>query len=295
MTTIHEIAEAIERRTGLDGSFSTSMPRVFLLRFSEPSALIHTVYEPSICFVAQGRKLVESGRYRLEYAAGEALAVASALPVAGMVLEASNKAPFLGIRIELDLDLLRGFDLGRQAPVRHVHEGLATFQPSQRLEDTILRLLRLLDNPQEIDVLGPLVELELLYDLAIGPSPALTQLAVPGTATAKTAWAADYIRSHWRTGVRLHALADLVHMTERRLKSNFVVLTGQEPAEYQKRLRLQEVRRLLMLGASVSLAAQSAGFASGSAFEAEYMAAFQASPLIDATRLRQLSPLDLEE
>ncbi|MCA1371476.1 AraC family transcriptional regulator N-terminal domain-containing protein [Bradyrhizobium sp. BRP14] len=297
MTTLQDIAEAIESRTGVDGSFSTSMPRVFLLRSSEPTAPIHTLYEPSVCFVAQGRKLVESGRYRMSYGAGAALAVASPLPVTGQVIEASRKAPFLGLRIELDLDLLRGFHAAtpRETPGTYADKGLTTFQPSQRLEETILRLLRLLDNPEEMKVLGPVAELEILYHLATYTSPALKQLAAPETATARTAWAADYLRLHWRDRMALSTLAERLHMTERRLRANFVALTGHEPAAYQKRLRLQEARRLLALGAPLSSAAASTGFANGKSLEAEYEAAFHISPVLDAAWLRRLFPVELEE
>ncbi|MBY3597137.1 AraC family transcriptional regulator [Rhizobium bangladeshense] len=297
MTILKEIAESIEASTGVDGSFSTSIERVFLLRSSEPTGPIYTVYEPSICFVAQGRKLVESGCYRLIYGAGAALAVASPLPVTGQVIEASRNAPFLGVRIELDLDLLRGFHslTPRKARRNHAASGLTTFRPSQRLENTIHRLLRLLDNPEEMKVLGPLAELEILYHMATNSSPALGQLAVPDTATARTAWAAHYLRVHWREAEALSTVSERLQMTERSLKTNFVALTGHEPAGYQKHLRLQEARRLLSLGAPLLAAAASTGFANARTFQAEYEATFHASPAVDAARLRQLFPAELEE
>lgn len=296
MSVLFEIADAIEGRTGVDGSFSTPMPRVFLLRSSEPSAPIQTVYEPSICFVVQGEKQVECGHYRLLYEPGATLAVASPLPVVGQVIQASKEAPFLAVRLELDLDLLRGFLPTPRSAVKGkpAHEGLTIFQPPSGLADAILRLVRFLDNPAEVKVLGPLVELEILYLLS-KCAPTLERLATPETTTARTSWVANYLRCHWREGLPLHMLANRVQMTEQRLRSNFLRLTGREPAAFQKLVRLQEARRLLSLGAPPSIAASSTGFANGSAFEVEYQAVFDSTPTTDAVRLRQLSPGRLEE
>ncbi len=101
------LAEIIESHTGTDGTFTTSMPRVYLLRSSQPTRWSHTLYEPSICFVAQGTKIVESAGHKLTYNPGSALAVASALLVKGRVTDASEERPFLCVRIELDVDLIQ--------------------------------------------------------------------------------------------------------------------------------------------------------------------------------------------
>jgi hypothetical protein len=178
-----KLAAAIEHQALADGTYDTAVPALNLSRFSAPSDLTALVYEPCLCFVAQGAKEVILGHetYRLDCA--QSLLVPVDLPVAARVVEASRSRPYLGMRISLDravigellADGMTGPPLG--SPAR----GLAAIPVEPSLLDVVTRLVTMLDSPQDILLLAPLVHREITYRLLAGPQGLrLRQMASAG-------------------------------------------------------------------------------------------------------------------
>lgn len=173
-----ELAALIEQNTGMDGVFSTILPGVFLLRASHPTAPIHTIYEPSHCFVAHGRKQVSAGSLDDIYKPGAALAVSIGLPVRGQVLEASPQEPFLCLRIELRQETfaeLRG-NIGSRSHAPVFGPGWVSFNPRSLWKTRLSGQCSFSQNRETVGVLWPLLEKEISYHLLSEcSSPVLSQ------------------------------------------------------------------------------------------------------------------------
>lgn len=293
MNKSQKIAALIEQNTGMDGVFSTILPGVFLLRASRPTAPIHTIYEPSFCFVAQGRKQVSAGSLSYTYEPGAALAVSVALPVRGQVLEASPLEPFLCLRIELRQELLAGLrgNSTSQSDANCLHPGMGIVPSSISLEDALVRTLELLAEPRDTRVLWPLLEKEISYHLLSEcSSPVLGQLSLPARRFQHITRAAGYLRRHFRKTDAPKDLSIWAGAPTTTLDRDFRLVTGMNVAGYVRTLRLQESRRLLMLGIQDPCElARSTGYFDASTFLQDYSTTFHSTPVMDAEQWRHTS------
>jgi AraC-like DNA-binding protein len=292
-----KLASAIERQTTTDGAYNTALPALRLSRFSASTDLVAVVYEPSLCLVAQGAKEVLLGgeTYRLDSA--QSLLVSVDLPVAARVVEASPELPYLAVRIALDsavvgelLAELRGLTpsgspgLPLGAPAR----GLAVTPVEPPLLDAVARLAALLDSPQDIEPLAPLVLREVAYRLLTGPQGLrLRQIASAGAPAQRIARAIRWLKDHFADPLRIESLAKQVRMSPSAFHLHFKGVTALSPLQYQKRLRLQEARRL-MLGEGLDAAGAGfrVGYESPSQFSREYRRMFGAPPRQDVAALK---------
>ncbi|MDS7593996.1 AraC family transcriptional regulator [Agrobacterium tumefaciens] len=293
MTKNQKIAALIEQNTGTDGVFSTILPGVFLLRASHPTAPVHTIYEPSLCFVAQGRKQVSAGSLDFTYEPGAALAVSVGLPVRGQVLEASPLEPFLCLRIELRQETFTGLhrNNARRSGASGLHPGMGIVTFSISLQDALVRTLQLLAEPQDARVLWPLLEKELSYHLLSEcSSPVLSQLSLPTLRFQHIMRAVSYLRRHFRRSDTPRDLDSWVGTRTVTLHRDFKSVTGMSVLGYVRTLRLQESRRLLMLGIEdPTKLAKSTGYADASTFLQDYTATFHSTPVTDAEHWRHSS------
>jgi AraC-like DNA-binding protein len=293
MSTIAEIARLIEKHTGADGIFATAVPRLNLIRSSQPTVPTHVLYEPAICIVAQGRKQTMLGEDVYLYDATQYLTVSVDLPVLGHVVEASKEKPYLCLRIDLDPALLSAImldtpqeNLGNQLPER----GMSLSPMSEELLENALRLLRLIEETKHIAVLAPLVEREFLYRLLIGGQSArLRQIALSESRAQQVNKAIGLIKRNFRKTLRIEQVASEANMSPSSFHQHFKAVTSMSPLQYQKQLRLQEARRLIL---SQSLDAATAGHAVGydspSQFCREYARLFGQPPLRDIARLKDM-------
>lgn len=291
MTKNQKIAVLIEQNTGTDGVFSTILPGVFVLRASHPTAPVHTIYEPSLCFVAQGRKQVSAGSLEFTYEPGAALAVSVGLPVRGQVLEASPLEPFLCLRIELRQEAFAGLTNTSRSDASGLHPGMGIVPPSICLEDALVRTLQLLAEPQDARVLWPLLEKEITYRLLSEcSSPVLSQLSLPARRFQHITRAVSYLRRHFRRSDTPRDLDSWVGARTVTLDRDFKRVTGMSVLGYVRTLRLQEARRLLMLGIEDPYElAKSTGYANASTFLQDYSATFHSTPVTDAEHWRHTS------
>jgi len=169
-TLCAELARLLEQRTGADGGHETTIPQLTLWRFSNPTEPAHVLQQPAVYVVVQGRKHVTVGDETYVYDPSQYLAVSLEVPAVGHVVEASPDAPYLCITLRVDARELAALivETGRPAP-RDTHDGRAVFVSSLRapLLDALLRLVRLLDAPQDIPVLAPLILRELHFRLLL--------------------------------------------------------------------------------------------------------------------------------
>jgi AraC-like DNA-binding protein len=269
----------------------TAIPQLKLYRFSHPTESAPVLQEPAVYVVVQGRKQVTLGDETYVYDRSQYLAVSVDLPVVGNVFEASPEAPYLCLTLTVDPRELAALivEMGRQAP-RDDHDGRALYLSPVRapLLDGLLRLVRLLDAPADIPVLAPLLLRELDYRLLQSEQfGRLAQMAIGDGRLRRVSGAIAWIREHFAEPLRVEELAGRVHMSPSALHQHFKAATAMSPIQYQKRLRLQEARHLLLSGApSADAVAYQVGYASASQFSREYARLFGQPPRRDAERVR---------
>ena len=286
-----ELVDRLKRRTGADGGHETVIPELKIWRYSQPTEPTHVLQESAVYVVVQGRKQVTVGDETYFYDPSHYLAVSLDLPAVGNVIAASPAKPYLCMTLTVDPRELAALivETGGQAP-RDDHDGRALYVSRLRppLLEGFLRLLRLLDAPQDIPVLAPLILRELHYRLLQSEQfGRLAQMAIGDGRLRRVSGAIAWINEHFAEPLRIEALAKRSHMSPSALHSHFKAVAAMSPIQYQKRLRLQEARRRLLSGeTSAEAIAYSVGYASASQFSREYARLFGEPPRRDAERAR---------
>jgi AraC-like DNA-binding protein len=293
--TIREIADIIARYAANGSDHPTGLASLYLKRQTEPTQLVHTAQWPCFGLVAQGAKRLQLGTETYTYAAGDYVLVSLDLPMSSCIVEASEVEPHLGMGFAIDPQLLKEV-LGRfgnghaDAPAHPQlpERGVVVAKASADLLDATLRLLRLLDRPQDIPVMAPLLEQEVLYRLLVGPYGArLRQIALAESPSNKVAKAISWLRSNYASPLRIEDLADRVGMSESSLHHNFKTVTAMTPMQYQKQLRLHEARRLMLVERlDVGSAGYAVGYQSPSQFSREYARLYGQPPIRDVGSAR---------
>ena len=295
MEALAEFAALIEQYSKTDGINETALPRVSVIKASKPSEPIHGVHQPALCILAQGRKQVILGDKVFYYDATRYLVASVDVPVVGQVIEATPEKPYLCFRLTLDpaiistLILETGLD-NSAAVTANQNPGsslsLATVTPE--LLDACIRLLRVLANPRDLPILAPLAEREILYRLLTGADEArLRQIAQADSKLHQINRAISWIRQNYDKPFSIDHLAREARMSASSLHEHFREVTAMSPLQYQKQLRLQEARRLILLqGSDAATAGHQVGYESPSQFSREYSRLFGAPPLRDANRLK---------
>ncbi len=285
-----KLAAAVERLTSVDGVYHTAVPALSLSRHSAISECVALVYEPSLCIIAQGSKEVFLGDETYRYDPAHSLLVSVDLPVSAQVIEASPTCPYLGIRIALDPavvgELLAG---SMSAPaLGSPSRGLAVSPVDPPLLDAVIRLVALLDCPQDIVALVPLVLREITYRVLAGPQGGrLRQIASAGAPAQRIARAIRWLKDNFAGPLRIDSLAKHVQMSPSAFHLHFKGVTAMSPLQYQKRLRLQEARRLMLgEGLDAGEAAFRVGYESPSQFSREYRRMFGAPPRQDVAAIK---------
>jgi len=286
-----ELVERIARAIREDGVIEP-LRGVHLARLSVPAQKIHGVLKPSFCVIAQGSKEVLLGDSRFQYDPGHYLLATLELPRASQVLEASRERPYLSFQLELEPQLV-------SAVMAEADEGLVPRKVTSaraidvspldaNLLDAVVRLVRLLDTPAEAPVLMPMIVREIVYRLLRGEqSSRLRHMAVMGGSQAAIARTVQRIRREFDQTLRVEQLAQELGMSVSGFHHHFKAVTAMSPLQFQKQLRLQEARRLML---SENLDASSAGYRVGYSdaahFNREYKSVFGTPPMRDVQQLR---------
>ncbi|MEH7900923.1 AraC family transcriptional regulator [Rhizobium laguerreae] len=290
MQTLTEIAAAIARHVSKDGFQATPIERVTLVRSSTVTMPAPNVYRPQLCLVAQGRKEVTLGDRVFRYTPGRYGVVTYDLPAIGHVVEATPDKPYLCLYLDFDPVMLGDLAMRVPPPPRAPSPpiGKTVTDAGAGLLDAALRLLRLLDDPAAVPVLGPLAEQEILYRLLAGPDGARMRHITSGQGpVAQIGRAIAWIGKNFRERFSMERLATEVGMSPSSLHEHFRAVTAMTPLQFQKQLRLQDARSLMLVqNIDVTTAAFRVGYESPSQFSREYRRHFGDSPARDIARLR---------
>ena len=288
-----ELIERIARAISEDG-VSQPLTGVHLARLSTPMEKVHSLFEPSLCVIAQGSKVVFVGDSRYQYDPFNYFLATIELPRASQVLEASKERPYLSFRLELDPNLVGSVlvETGHAVPQTNADVRAIDVSPLDAdLLDTVVRLVRLLDSPANTRILMPLITREIIFRLLIGEQGGrLCHLTVSRGYTPNIARAIERLREDFNQPVRIEDLAQELGMSVSSFHYHFKAVTAMSPLQFQKRLRLQEARRL-MLGKDLDAtsAAYQVGYNDAAHFSREYKSLFGDPPLRDVQRLRESS------
>ena len=289
MELLSELGALIARHCR-NGRVEPAIPGMILHRSETVTQTNPGIYEPRLCVVAQGRKRVILGERLYEYDAAKYLVVSVDLPVVAAVVDASRETPYLAFSMRLDPAALAALalDMPENDRAQWPASGLAVSPLTDELLDPCVRLLRLLDRPRDIAMLAPLVEREILYRLMLGEQGAmLRQIARADSRMSQIARAIGWIRENYDKPLRIEVLAQRTGMSASSLHRHFKAVTAMSPLQFQKRMRLQEARRRVLLqGAAAARIGFSVGYESPSQFCREYSRLFGVPPGRDAARLR---------
>jgi AraC-like DNA-binding protein len=287
-----ELTARVARLAPVDGTHRAAFPSLTLVRGSVPTVCMPTVCQPSLGFVVQGRKRALLNDEVFYYDALNYLVVSVTLPMMGQVVEATADRPFLSLRLDLDLEeiarlLLELGDRGA-APVA-ADRGLFVARMDEPLLDAVLRMVKLLDAPEDIAVLAPAVRREIYYRVLRGElGQRLVDLAERDSGNHRIVRAIEWLKQRYAAPLRIEDLADAVHMSPSALHHRFKAVTAMSPLQYQKHLRLHEARRLMFAdGIECATAGHRVGYESPSQFSREYRRLFGASPRVEIARLRE--------
>src|SRR5829696_367127 len=286
-----ELVERIARAVSEDGT-AEPLEGLHLNRSSSPTEPVYGVSKPAFCVIAQGSKEILLGDHRYRYDPAHYLITTAELPVAGQITEASEERPYLSLRLELDPALVGSVMVESDHPAPRDHAAVKAIDVSPLdagLLDAVVRLLRLLDSSTEARFLAPLVTREIVYRLLIGEQGGrLRHTAVLGGHRHLIARALERLRKDFDRPLRIEDVARELGMSVSGFHHHFKALTAMSPLQFQKQMRLQEVRRL-MLGEDLDAASAGyrVGYSDASHFNREYKRLFGAPPVRDVERLRE--------
>jgi AraC-like DNA-binding protein len=286
-----DLTARIARLAPVDGTYRAAFPSLALSRGSKPTLCLPTVCQPSLGFVVQGRKRALLNDEVFHYDALNYLVVSVTLPMMGQVVEATADRPFLSLRLDLDLEEIARLllELGDRGGVAvPADRALFVARMDEPLLDAVLRMVKLLDTPEDIAVLAPAVRREIYYRVLRGElGQRLVDLAECEGGNHRIVRAIEWLKQHYAEPLRIEDLADAVHMSPSALHHRFKAVTAMSPLQYQKQLRLHEARRLMFAdGIECATAGHRVGYESPSQFSREYRRLVGAPPRVEIARLR---------
>lgn len=276
-------AKAENRRT------ETGIPRVAMVQGEVPEHLLAAVYDPMINLILQGSKSMTVGDRTLRYDPATYFVMSIELPAVGKVHPAISGEPYLAVSLTLDPAILAMLlaDLPKPTERFEQEAGFSVAAVTPELMDAWVRMLRLMDRPQDITALAPAYEREILYRVLQGPQGwMLREIAAPDSAMARISLAIQWIRRDFAEPIRVDDLAQKAAMSVSAFHRHFKAVTNLSPLQYQKRVRLLQARTLLVANAkSVTTAAFEVGYESATQFSRDYARVFGLPPARDAARI----------
>lgn len=285
------LIELTSRINDGDGVRQTNVPGLKTVRTCHTSCTHPTIYEPMFCLLLQGGKKLRMGEKEINFKEMSYLMVPVMLPVIGEIVNACNDKPYVGVSIDLDMRILSEL-------VSDMGEGFYANGPNgccmnnYDVDESILsvfqRLLQLHEAPKDIPVLLPMLKRELMYRVLNGPGGVqLRQFLMHDSNASRMSKVIEMIRANFDEPLKVKQLANAVNMSESALYNSFKSVTSMSPLQYQKQLRLNEARRIMIHeGLEAATAGYKVGYGSPSQFSREYSRLFGAPPAADINRVR---------
>ena len=274
-----------------DGVKECIIPELYLYRTEVMTDVTPVVYDPSLCIMLQGEKEVYLNNDKLVYDPLSYLLVPVTVPVSGKVTKASVNKPYLALKMTIDLKKLADLviDLGgRVERSKDQVKAMSVGRVDEALLSAVSRMVQLLDKPSDIPVLYPLLKREILYRLLLGDlGSQLRDFMLLDSQGHRISKVIEILRKKFNEPLRIKDLADEVHLSESALFQAFKAVTAMSPLQYQKKLRLNEARRIMLHeGIEAATASYKVGYESPSQFSREYSRLFGAPPKADIERVR---------
>jgi len=285
------LARAIASFAHSDGDHTTAIPALSLHRRKGPTEPLHCIYSLGLGVVAQGHKQVMLGADVINYGPGQSMLTTIDLPVISQVTRASVHEPFLGLMLTLEsrqiVQMAAEMQLPHSAP-QPAYRPISIETLDEFLLRALVRLVELLDEPALLPRLAPLIQQEVIIRLLVGPHGLqLQQLAAHGSPSQQIAKSVAWLKQNFTQALRVDDLAARAHMSSSTFRQHFRAITGTSPLQYQKRLRLQEARQLMLhQNMYAGIAGVRVGYESASQFSREYHRLFGAPPQADVRRMR---------
>jgi AraC-like DNA-binding protein len=288
-TTTDLLALAIARHVHIAGDHETALPALSVHRRDAPTEPVPCIYSLSLALTTQGDKRVVAGDKILDYFPGQSLLTTIDLPVVSHVTRATKREPYLGLLLKLDTRTIAIAASEMNLPQlnrRRVHEPISIERLDPALLDALRRLVDLLDDPILLPRLAPLIQQEISIRLLMGPhGPHLRRLMMKESPSHQVAKVVTWIKQNFTEAIRVDDLAADANMSPSTLRQHFREITGMSPLQYQKQLRLQEARQLMLhQHVDAGQAASQVGYLSASQFSREYSRVFGAPPQRDVPR-----------
>ncbi|MED4040969.1 AraC family transcriptional regulator [Niallia taxi] len=287
----HELAKIIEQNSSQDGVHSTSIPSLFLIRESIVTEPISRVNEPSFCIIVQGEKEVLLGEERYFYGPGNYIVASVDLPVTGRVMKASLDEPYLALKLEFTLNQILEVLSESEIPIgsrKNTKRAMFLCNADEFLFDAVIRLAKLLNSPKDIPVLAHLYTKEILYWIIQGTNgESLKQMAVEGSNADRIRDVIQHIINNYDRSFKIEELTSIANTSTASLHRHFKEITAMSPIQFQKQLRLQEAKSMLLTGSNdIADIAFRVGYESQSQFSREYSRMFGLAPRDDMKRFK---------
>lgn len=285
-----ELVERIARAIREDGTVDP-LPGIRLYRFSSPTALLPGVFDPAFCVIAQGSKELYLGEESYRYDPYHYCLGTVELPIISQIIDASKERPYLSLRVELDPILVGSVmvEAGHQSSENNADVRAINVDSLEAdLLDAVVRLVRLLDAPTEAPFLAPLITREIIFRLLRGKQgDRLHHIAVLSGYNSPIARVIERFHTHFDQPLQIENIARELGLSVSWFHHHFKAITGMSPLQFQKRLRLQEARRLMLGdGLDAASAAYRVGYHNAAHFNREYKGLFGLPPMRDIERLR---------
>jgi len=289
--SVSALAYTVANFAQTDGDYTTAIPTLTLHRRNARTEPLHCIYSLGLGVIAQGRKQVLLREEVIEYGPGQSMLTTIDLPVVSHVTQATVRRPFLGLLLTLDarrvLQLASEMELPFPSKER-AYRPVSIARLDEALINALVRLVKLVDEPALLPRLAPLIQEEITIRLLAGPyGPHLQHVVAAGSPSQQIAKAVAWLKQNFTQPLHVDDLADRTHMSPSTFRQHFRAITGMSPLQFQKQLRLQEARQLML---NQSLDAGNAGglvgYESASQFSREYSRLFGAPPQRDIRRMR---------
>jgi AraC-like DNA-binding protein len=286
---LHELralaSSAVNKRT------ETGIPRVAMVQGEIPEHRLAAVYDPMVNLILTGSKTMTVGDRTFHYDPATYFVMSVDLPAVGSVHAAATGEPYLAVSLTLDTPIVAALirDLPVQVCSTLFGSGFSVAPVNGEFLDAWIRMLRLMQRPDEIAVLSPVYEREILFRVLQGPLGwMLRDIASPDTALSRIGVAINWIRRNFTEQIRVEALAEMAALSVSAFHRHFKAVTALSPLQYQKRIRLLHARSQLISGqGNATSIAFDVGYQSPNQFSREYARLFGLPPSRDLAKATQ--------
>ena len=300
-----ELAELVKAQATAPGVIETAIPGLFVYRADGPASCTSSMYEPSLCFLIQGNKVIQLGDQQIVLGPLHYLTASVHLPVGFQIVNASPETPYLGAKIKFDPQEINDMLLSLSPTLTSAQVdsqcsevccGLMATTMDSQLQDALSRLLGLLGTPQDIPILAPMVRREIIYRALMSEiGPGMRRFVANDSRANRISMVIEILKQRFAEPLRVKDMAEIANMSESNFFSSFKQVTRMSPVQFQKKLRLYGARQIMLTeGLDAATASFRVGYESPSHFSREYRRLFGASPKADIAQLKE-DPLNYQD